>query len=155
MTDPAPNRKSRYADFEDQRIKHLEMIQAVVARLGGNGFFIKGWAVTIAGAFVALAVNAEDCSFARVGVAASVVFWGLDGYFLRAERRFRALGDRVRKFDGMIEPFFMGATAKCFVQEFDRRKRWQMSWGGAIVSWTLLIFYGALVGTGLAASYLV
>jgi hypothetical protein len=155
VPDPIPTPKSDYADFGDQRIKHLEMIQAVVARLGGNGFLIKGWAVTVAGAFVALAVNAEDCSFARVGIASSVVFWGLDGYFLRAERRFRALGDRVRKFDPKIEPFFMGATANRFVQEFDQRKRWEMSWGGASASWTLMIFYGALVGTGLAASLLV
>jgi hypothetical protein len=144
-----------YEDFEDKRIKHLEMIQAVVARLGGNGFLIKGWAVTIAGAFVALAVNAKDCSFARVGIASSVVFWGLDGYFLRAERRFRALGGRVRKFDPTVEPFFMGATCKSFIQELDKRERWKMSWGGASASWTLMIFYGALVGTSLAASFLV
>lgn len=154
-SDPASSPKSTYTDFEDQRIKHLEMIQAVVARLGSNGFLIKGWAVTIAGAFVALSVNAEDCSFARVGVISSCVFWGLDGYFLRAERRFRALGGRVRKFDPSIEPFFMGATAKPFVEEFDRRKRWQMSWGGASASWTLAIFYGVLVGTGLATTFLV
>jgi hypothetical protein len=144
-----------YGDFESNRVKHLEMIQAVVSRLGGNGFLIKGWAVTIAGVFVGLAVNGEDCSFARVGMASSVIFWGLDGYFLRAERRFRALGDRVRKFDSKIEPFFMEATGKTFIEEFDKPKRREMSWGGACVSWTLLVFYGALIGTELAAYFLV
>jgi hypothetical protein len=146
--------KKSYADFEDNRIKHLDMIQAVVARLGGNGFLIKGWSVTIAGAFIALAVNAEDCSFARVGIASSVVLWGLDGYFLRAERRFRALSDRVRKFDPAIEPFFMGATGKSFIEQFDKSERWQMSWAGASASWTLIIFYGALAGAGFATSLL-
>ena len=155
MTPNPPPHPAAYSEFEDQRIKHLEMIQSVVARLGSNGFLIKGWAVTIAGAFIGLAVNADDCSFSRVGVASSLVFWGLDGYFLRAERRFRALGDRVRKFDPGIQPFFMGATAKSFVEEFDRHKRWQMSWVGASASWTLAIFYGVLVGTGLATTLLV
>jgi hypothetical protein len=144
-----------YLAFEDQRVKHLEMIQAVVARLGGNGFLIKGWAVTLASAFVGLAVNAEDCSFARVGIASSLIFWGLDGYFLRAERRFRILGERVRKFDTKIEPFFMGATAKSFIEEFDGKQRWELSWGGASASWTLLIFYGALACATIVASLLI
>lgn len=133
----------------------MEMIQAVVARLGGNGFLIKGWAVTLASAFMGLAVSAEDCSFARVGVAASIIFWGLDGYFLRAERRFRALGERVRRFDTKIEPFYMGATAKSFIKEFDEKQQWQLSWGGASASWTLLIFYGTLVSITLIASFLI
>lgn len=32
-------------EFSDARIKHLDMVQAVVARLGGNGFVVKGWAI--------------------------------------------------------------------------------------------------------------
>jgi hypothetical protein len=144
-----------YQAFEDQRVKHLEMIQSVIARLGGNGFLIKGWALTLASAFVGLAVNAEDCSFAFVGAASSLIFWGLDGYFLRAERRFRTLGDRVRKLDPKIEPFFMGATAKSFFDELDEKQRSGLSWGGAVTSWTLLIFYGALSSAALVSSFLI
>lgn len=144
-----------YEEFDQNRVKHLEMIQAVIARLGGNGFLIKGWAVTVVGVFIGLAVNASKCSFAIVAIASSAVFWGLDGYFLRVERRFRALGERVRKFDPKIPPFFMSATAKDFTSEFDKHRRWYMSWCGALTSWTLLIFYGALGGTGLAVSFLV
>jgi len=144
-----------YTQFDDRRIKHLEMIQAVVARLGGNGFLIKGWAITVAGVFVGLAVNAEDCSFARVGAASALVFWGLDAYFLRAERRFRSLYERICAFDPAVPPFFMGATAKSFVKAFPRNERLRMSWGGAAASWTLLLFYGTLVATSLGASLLV
>ncbi len=43
-----------YGDFEDSHVKHLEMIQSVVARLGNNAFLIKGWAITVAAAFVGL-----------------------------------------------------------------------------------------------------
>ncbi len=144
-----------YQAFEDQRVKHLEMIQSVIARLGGNGFLIKGWTVTLASAFVGLAVNAEDCSFARVGVFSTLIFWGLDGYFLRAERRFRVLGDRVRKLDPRIEPFFMGATGKSFLDECHENQRWELSWGGAVTSLTLLSFYGALALGALVSSFLI
>lgn len=41
-----------YESFEDRRIKHLELIQAVVGRLGNDGFLMKGWALTVAGAFL-------------------------------------------------------------------------------------------------------
>jgi hypothetical protein len=144
-----------YTKFDDGRIKHLEMIQAVVARLGGNGFLIKGWAITVAGVFVGLAVNAEDCSFARVGAASSFVFWGLDAYFLRAERRFRSLYERICAFDTSVRPFFMGATAKSFIKTFSRHERRRMSWSGAAGSWTLVLFYGTLVATSVGASLLV
>lgn len=40
---------SNYQDFDEARIKHLELIQAVIGRLGINGFLMKGWALTVAG----------------------------------------------------------------------------------------------------------
>lgn len=144
-----------YRAFEEHRVKHLEMIQAVIARLGGNGFLIKGWAITLASAFVGLAVHSEDCSFAWVGTASSLTFWGLDAYFLRAERRFRMLGDRVRRLDQKIEPFFMGATSKTFLDECDQAQKWKLSWGGSATSWTLSIFYGTLIAGTLISSLLI
>jgi hypothetical protein len=33
-------------EIDERRVKHLEMIQAVVARLGNNAFLIKGWSIT-------------------------------------------------------------------------------------------------------------
>ena len=144
-----------YTKFDDSRIKHLEMIQAVVARLGGNGFLIKGWAITVAGVFVGLAVNADDCSFARVGAASSFVFWGLDAYFLRAERRFRSLYERICTFDTSVRPFLHGSDRQIVCQSVLPHERRRMSWGGAAGSWTLVLFYGTLVATSVGASLLV
>lgn len=92
---------------------HLEMIQAVIARLGGNGFLIKGWALTLAGVFVGLAVNGKDCSFALVGAVSALLFWGLDAYFLRAERRFRGLYERVRSSDPGLPPSLWPRPVLC------------------------------------------
>ncbi len=140
-----------YDEFEPNRVKHLEMIQAVVSRLGGNGFLIKGWAVTLSGAFIGLAVNGSDGAFARIGAGIVVVLWGLDAYFLRAERRFRRLGSRVQDFDPKVKPFFMGATSCVFFSEIAEGK-WSLRWLGTFLSLTLLVFYGLLLGAELVVS---
>jgi hypothetical protein len=105
-----------YDDFDDKRIKHLEMIQGVVARLAGNSFLIKGWALTLTGAFLGFAVDREDSALAIAAFGPILFFWGLDAYYLWAERMFRELYRQVRNQDPSVEPFFMGATSGEFVK---------------------------------------
>lgn len=148
-----------YDDYESNRVKHLEMIQAVVARLGGNGFLVKGWAITIAGAFLAFAINREKYGLALAALAPTFLFWLLDTSFLRNERLFRSLFDRVRK--GLEPPFYMGATAPDYVERIkqevkeDEKKedissRWRTFWRE-----TLLLFYGAVIATCLISAALI
>lgn len=82
---------------DDYRIKHLELTQEVIARMAGNSFLIKGWAVTIASALFGFASKEYRQTFATIALLPSLVFWGLDAYYLRQERLYRALYDRVRK----------------------------------------------------------
>jgi hypothetical protein len=135
-----------YDDFSDNRIKHLEMLQAVIARLGSDSFLVKGWAVTIVGAFLAFAVNKDDASLAGVGLLPAIFFWGLDAYFLRAERLFRHLFDRVRSGADATEPFFMAATSTAFIEGLERKGHHE-TWWATLHRSTLLAFYGALVAT--------
>lgn len=140
------DRTSGYESFEDQRIKHLEMLQAVIGRLGNDSFLVKGWAVTVAGVFFGFAVNKEDVGLAVASVLPTLLFWGLDTYFLRAERLFRALYDQVRKRAAEVEPFFMAATATSFVGALPPgQQRDAGSWRKTLWSGTLLTFYGGLL----------
>jgi len=82
--------------LDEKQIKHLEMIQAVIARMAGNSFALKGWAVTVAGAVLAFGADRKDTAVALLALVPAIVFWGLDGYYLALERRFRALYDDVR-----------------------------------------------------------
>lgn len=82
--------------MSETTIKHLEMIQAVIARMAGNSFALKGWAVTVTGAVLAFGADRKDTAVALLALVPAVVFWGLDGYYLALERRFRALYDDVR-----------------------------------------------------------
>jgi hypothetical protein len=72
-----------YGSFEPERIKHLELIQAVVRRLGNDGFLMKGWALTVAGAFYGFAINKSKWQLAVAALVPTAIFWGLDSYFLR------------------------------------------------------------------------
>jgi hypothetical protein len=135
-----------YGDFEPERLKHLDLLQAVISRLGGNGFLVKGWALTLAGAFYGFAVNSHNVRLAIVAVLPTLLFWLLDSYFLRAERLFRKLHRRVRTF-GDVEPFFMSATSPDFIKSLpvkDRTEisRWRVFWRPA-----LSLFYGAIIAS--------
>lgn len=137
---------SAYREFEEERIKHMELIQAVIGRLGNDAFLMKGWAVTVAGAFVGFAINSEDWGLALASWIPTVTFWGLDAYFLWCERLFRHLYARVRANDPEVAPFFMAATGNDFVAQASAAskdpvaRKLKVAW-----SWTLCLFYGALL----------
>lgn len=117
----------------EARLKHLELIQGVINRLAGDSFRMKGWAVVLASAMVVVLAREEALGLSWLAVGPTVVFWGLDGYFLWQERLFRGLYDRVRVKPECDIDFSMA------VDGVDGR------WLGAVFSRTLLIFYFALV----------
>ena len=69
----------------------------------------------------------------------AIVFWILDGYFLSQERCFRALYDHVRGLEENQIDFSMNTAPF--------RDQPGNSWGSAMISKTLLIYYGALAST--------
>jgi hypothetical protein len=82
--------------MDDDRLEHLKMIQAVIARLAQNSFLVKGWSVTLVTAVMALTLRDSNKGFVLLALYPAIVFWGLDAYYLRQERLFRKLYDSVR-----------------------------------------------------------
>jgi len=144
-----------YDEFEPNQIKHLELLQAVIGRLAGNSFLIKGWSVTVVGAFLGFAVTQKEASLARVSLLPLALFWGLDTYFLRAERLFRRLFDRVRRADTRTEPFAMNATGNTFRATLEGDERKAGSWWRTAFSLTLLLLYGGLAASAIIVSALI
>src|SRR5215218_5331404 len=95
------------SSFTELVLKHLEFIQAVIARQANNSFLVKGWALTVAAAFYAFAANKLNWRIALVGLLPAFTFWGLDAYFLRQERFFRCLFDAVRNSENEVDSFCM------------------------------------------------
>lgn len=82
--------------MENKR-KHLEMIEAIVSRMAGNLFFLKGWAVTLIAALLALFARDLNRTYLFIAIFLAFVFWIVDGMFLSQERLFRDLYNEVRK----------------------------------------------------------
>lgn len=79
----------------DSKLKHLEFIQNLINRLNGNGFLIKGWAVTLVAALFALAAKDANERYLLVTYIATIIFWLLDAYYLSQERQYRSLYTHV------------------------------------------------------------
>ena len=120
----------------DSKLKHLEFLQGVINRMAGNSFLLKGWSVTLAAALFALAAKDANLRLIALGYYPILVFWVLDGFFLSQERLYRALYDKVRKIPEADIDFAMDT------REFYKGRN---TWAAAILSKTLLIFYGAVL----------
>jgi hypothetical protein len=80
--------------MEDKQ-KHLEFIQDVISRLNSNSYQIKSWAITIVAAVLALYASTQKMDFILVGIFPTLIFWLMDAYCLKQERKFRGLYNDV------------------------------------------------------------
>lgn len=124
----------------DDRIKYLELIQAVIGRFANNSFFMKGWGLTVTGAIYGFAASDLNWRVSAVGLLPAVAFWFLDSYFLRHERMFRRLYEDARHLDDRVEMFSMD------ISRYADKERWR----SVIFSMTLVPFYGLILVSGLA-----
>ena len=117
---------------------HLKMIQAVVNRMSVNSFLLKGWSVVLISALFALAAGDSQALFVYLAYFPSIAFWILDAYFLRQERLFRKLYDRVRHLAESDVDFSMDTSA------VDAEVA---VWSAVVFSKTLLLFHGTIFGS--------
>ena len=118
-------------------IKHLEMTQTVINRLGHNSFLLKGWSMTVIVATMVLIARYDmqnPCLVLAV-MLPILGFWTLDGYFLWQERLFRQVYDEVR---GQSDTDFKMDVMK-------HRDKPKCSWLSAMFSVTLVVFYAVEV----------
>lgn len=123
--------------------KHLEFIQNIIARLANNGFLVKGWSLTVAGAFYGFAIQLKEWRLAAIGVLAVAIFWWLDGYFLRAEKMFRCLYKSVAEHPAEHPHFDLNHIS------FGARVG---SVFRVMITETLRVFHGGLALIGVVAS---
>ncbi len=116
--------------------KHLDFLQLTITRMGANSFLIKGWSVTLVSALFVLSADNSERLFSLLALIPAVLFWGLDGYFLWQERRFRIVYDLVRLKDDADVDYAMHDPA---VEKQDK------GWLAAMFSRTLLAFHGVLI----------
>ncbi len=82
-------------------IEHMKMTQDIITRMNRNSFQLKGWMLTIVAACLALFGSSSNAVYIWVAIAPTVVFWFLDTFYLREERKYVAIhGKLVKIFNG-------------------------------------------------------
>jgi hypothetical protein len=119
----------------DAKLKHLEFIQAAINRMATNSFLFKGWAITIAAALSAFAAVDTKAALLTIALVTTVMFWGLDGYYLWLERGFVKLHNEVVAKNETDIDFSMK------VDKTDAARRWfKTCW-----RYHLAFFYGTII----------
>jgi hypothetical protein len=119
----------------EAKLKHLEFIQAVISRMAQNSFLFKGWAITIAAALTAYGAVHTKHALLGIALVSTVMFWGLDGYYLWLERAFIKLHEAVAAKPADKIDFDMRPDKSCAAS----------TWFKTCWRPHLLFFYGALI----------
>ena len=122
-------------DGTEKVVKHLEMIQAVINRLGKNSFWVKSASLAIIITVGFLVDRDPHIVYYILTYAALMLIilgsWVLDGYFLWQERLFRQVYEEVR-----------GQTDTDFSMDVSNHKTKAVcSWKLAVLSGPLIVFY--------------
>ena len=116
----------------ENKIKHLEMIQAIITRMAQNSLMIKGWSLTLVVAMFAF-VPKTACLFIPIAIIPVLIFTCLDAYYLQLERRYRKLYDIVRNKDETEINFQLKIIEEC--------KTISNNYLNCIFSRSILLFY--------------
>jgi len=86
--------------MDQNRIKYLEMLQAVISRMADNEFTLRKWSVGLGTGIIGyVAAKDQHPTAAFLAIFPALVFWFLDAYYLALETKFRVLFDTARKVD--------------------------------------------------------
>ena len=129
--------------------KHLEFLQNNIARMNQCSFQMKGWAITIASALIAVFVSTISDEhpgskiYLMAAIAATILFWCLDSLYLSKERRFIGMyNDLIGVGNGTKQPII---HLKEFEIPMEKYAGWQYGIRRAIVSPSEILLYGAII----------
>ena len=95
--------------MEEEKRQHLEFIQNAITRMNTNSFQIKGIAITIVSALMAIYAATPKVIFIFIGILPTLLFWFLDSYYLLQERKLRGIYDDVAELEKniVVRPYEM------------------------------------------------
>lgn len=131
----------------DTNEKHLEFLQNNISRMNQCSFQMKGWAITIVSALIAVyvATLSNECVgnklFIFIAIAPTVLFWILDAFYLSKERKFIGIYNDVihqESCEGELK-------IKDYEMPLNKYKGWHYSVLNAFISPSESILYGLIV----------
>ena len=116
--------------------KEVALCQDIIRRMAGISFLVKGWTLTLVVAVMLLKGPGSQSYLAFMPL---LLFWFLDGYFLRQERLYRKLYEWIIANRADSEEHLLDMNTSRFVSQVP-------SVPMTIVSVTLGAFYGGIAG---------
>lgn len=130
-----------HPDITQHLQKEIDLIQGCISRMAHNSFMIKGWAITLVVIIWAIMGTETISIFSLLLLLLpTIMFWGLDSYFLLTERRYRSLYNWV-----LNERLEKDSLALAYNLNPSRFKKEAGSVLSCFFSITLALFYGVLV----------
>lgn len=125
--------------------KHLEFLQNNIGRMNQCSFHMKGWAITLASALIAVFVstitkeNPGNKIYIYAAIASTILFWFLDSIYMSKERKLIAIyNDVIGVGEGTLE------IVKYEIP-INKYKGWKYSIFRAMLFPTEIILYGAII----------
>ena len=130
--------------------KHLEFLQNNISRMNQCSFQMKGWAIALASALVAVfAATLSDKNVSNnriyifVAIASTVLFWVLDSMYLSKERKF------VGMYNDVIGVNTKSKQKRQSLSNYEiplgKYKGWKYCVFRAMISPTEIVLYTAIV----------
>lgn len=130
---------------EDKR-QHLSFAQNIISRMAQSSSSAKSWLLPVVTAAYGYAFTQSSVSVAILGLVATAVFGLLDVGYLRTERKYRELYERIANSDPSIPLYSLN-----YRKQGDDRKTTFLEHCSTMATWAIWPFYGALLVTGLLA----
>ena len=138
--------------MEDKR-KHLEFIQNIITRMNSNSFQIKGLAITLVTALMAVYASTNNVAFIYLGIVPLLLFWFLDSYYLQQERKFRGVYNDVTGLKSDVEVKLYEMPIHKYTKILDKQySYWNVFWSPTI-KWFYLTTFLILLITGLLIQF--
>ncbi|NTS41918.1 hypothetical protein HRG84_13460 [Flavisolibacter sp. BT320] len=135
--------------IDDKKIKYFELLQNIITRMNSNSFMIKGWAITIVSAVLALLASTDNQSFIAITAVPILVFWISDSFYLQTERRFVTLYKKAIVKNSTLEAFSMDIKADAIKNQQGN------SYFESFFSRTILSFYLSLLIVAVACIFFI
>jgi len=111
-------------NMEEEKRQHLEFIQNVITRMNTNSFQIKGIAITIVSALLAVYASTPKIMLIFIGIPPTILFWFLDSYYLQQERKFRGVYNDAAGISDKVKVNLYEMPIKEYTKNIDKKYKY-------------------------------
>lgn len=139
--------------MEEDKRQHLEFIQNIITRMNTNSFQIKGIAITIVSALMAIYASTPKVIFIFLGIPPIILFWFLDSYYLQQERKFRGVYNDVTGLKKIIEVKQYEMPIQKYTKKIDKQFDYWNVFFSPTIKWLYLSMIVFLIIIGILLKY--